>query len=96
MEEKDLQERSFRIEDIARLKKRDKMLETFASMGTWFDSTEAEEWMLDNGLLIPQRYIGRVERCEIKKKRALPMPTIRPSGMVVQGSSTLRPLWRPA
>jgi hypothetical protein len=65
----DLQERGFRIEDIAWLKKKDKILGTFASMGIWFDSAEAAQWMLDNGLLIDQRYIGRVEKCEIKKKR---------------------------
>lgn len=69
MEENDLQERGFRIEDIAWLKKRDKVLGTFASMGVWFDSAEAAQWMIDNGLLLDQRYIGRVEKCEIKKKR---------------------------
>lgn len=67
--ENDLTDRGFRIEDIAWLKKRDKELGTFASMGIWFDSLEAAEWMLNNGLLIDQRYIGRVEKCEIKKKR---------------------------
>ncbi|KAJ5941436.1 zinc knuckle domain protein [Penicillium verrucosum] len=67
--ENDLTDRGFRIEDIAWLKKRDKELGTFASIGIWFDSLEAAEWMLDNGLLIDQRYIGRVEKCEIKKKR---------------------------
>lgn len=68
-DENDLQERGFRIEDIAWLKKKDKILGTFASMGIWFDSAEAAQWMLDNGLLVDQRYIGRVEKCEIKKKR---------------------------
>lgn len=49
-DENDLQEHGFRIEDIAWLKKRDKMLGTFASMGIWFDSAEAAQWMLDNGI----------------------------------------------
>lgn len=38
-------------------------------MGIWFDSIEAAEWMLDNDLLLDQQYIGRVEKCEIKKYR---------------------------
>ncbi|KAJ5593518.1 hypothetical protein N7537_010422 [Penicillium hordei] len=67
--ENDLTDRGFRIEDIAWLKKRAKELGTFASMDIRFDSLEAAEWMLNNGLLIDQRYIGRVEKCEIKKKR---------------------------
>ncbi|OQD63307.1 hypothetical protein PENANT_c468G10410, partial [Penicillium antarcticum] len=54
--ENDLTDHGFRIEDIAWLKKRDKELGTFASMGIWFDSLEAAEWMLNNGLLIDQRH----------------------------------------
>ncbi|KAI2867039.1 hypothetical protein CBS11852_11467 [Aspergillus niger] len=54
-QENDLQERGFRIEDIAWLKKKDKALGPFASLGIWFDSAEAANWMLDNGLLIDQR-----------------------------------------
>ncbi|OQE69718.1 hypothetical protein PENNAL_c0129G05440 [Penicillium nalgiovense] len=54
--ENDLTDRGFRIEDIAWLKKRDKELGTFASIGIWFDLLEAAEWMLDNGLLIDQRH----------------------------------------
>lgn len=65
------QEGGFRIEDIAWLKKRDKILGPFASMGIWFDSPEAAQWILDNVLLVDEHYIGtgRVEKCEIKKKR---------------------------
>lgn len=37
MEENDLQEHCFQIEDIAWLKKRDKVFGTLASIGTWFD-----------------------------------------------------------
>jgi hypothetical protein len=52
MDENGLTERVFQIEDIAWLKKRDKDLGAVASMGIWFDSAKAAEWMLDNGLLI--------------------------------------------
>lgn len=67
--ENDLAARDFRIEDIAWLKKRDKNLGTFASIGIWFDSAEAAEWMVDNGLLIDRRYIGRIERYKAKEGR---------------------------
>lgn len=68
-EENELTERGFQIEEVAWLKKKDKALGKFASLGIWFDSAEGADWMLNNGLLVSQRYIGSVERCEIKKKR---------------------------
>jgi hypothetical protein len=52
IDENNITERGFRIEDVAWLKKRDKDLGTFASMGIWFDSAKAAEWIIDNGLLI--------------------------------------------
>ncbi|THC88818.1 hypothetical protein EYZ11_011735 [Aspergillus tanneri] len=45
------------------------MLGKFASLGIWFDSAEGAEYILNNGLLIGQRYFGSVECREIKKKR---------------------------
>ncbi|CRL28128.1 Zinc finger, CCHC-type [Penicillium camemberti] len=51
IEENDLAEQDFQIEDI------------------WFDSTEGAEYILNNSLLVRQRYIGSIERREIKKKR---------------------------
>jgi hypothetical protein len=69
MEENDLAERGFRIEELAWLKRKDKALGKFASLGIWFDSAEGAEYMLNNGLVVGQRYIGSVERREIKKKR---------------------------
>lgn len=69
IDENDLAGRGYRIEEVAWLKRRDKTLGKFASLGIWFDSAEGAEWMLDNGLLVGHRYIGSVERCEIKKKR---------------------------
>lgn len=69
IEENELTERGFRIEEVTWLKKKDKALGKFASLGIWLDSAEGAEWILDNGLLVGQRYIGSVERCEIKRKR---------------------------
>jgi hypothetical protein len=69
MEENDLAEQGFRIEEVAWLKRKDKALGKFASLGIWFDSVEGAEYILDKGFLVGQRFIGSVERCEIKKKR---------------------------
>ena len=69
MDENNLAERGFRIEELAWLKQRDRVLGKFASLGIWFDSAEGAEHMLNNGLLVGQRYIGSVERREIKRKR---------------------------
>jgi hypothetical protein len=69
MEENELTERGFQIEELAWLKARDKPLGKFASLGIWFDSAEGAERILDRGLLVGQRYIDSVERREIKKKR---------------------------
>lgn len=69
MEENDLVAQGFRVEEVVWLKKKDKVLGKFASLGVWFDSREGAEYILNNGLLVGQRYIGSVERREIKKKR---------------------------
>jgi hypothetical protein len=69
MEDNDLSERSFHIEEVAWLKRKDKVLGEFASLGIWFDSADGAEYILNNGLVVGQRYIGSVERREIKKKR---------------------------
>jgi hypothetical protein len=52
--------RFFLISDITWLKKRDKKLGTFASIGIWFDSLEAAEWMLDNFLAHVGRHSGHI------------------------------------
>ncbi|CAP91199.1 Pc13g01300, partial [Penicillium rubens Wisconsin 54-1255] len=54
MDEDELTERGFRIEEVAWLKKKDKELGKFASLGIWFDSAEGAEWLLVNGLLVGQ------------------------------------------
>lgn len=69
MEENDLAERGFQIEELAWLKRKDKALGKFASLGIWFNSAEGADYILDYGLLVGQRQIGSVERREIKKKR---------------------------
>ena len=69
MEENDLARRGYQVEEVAWLKRKDKMLGKFASLGIWLDSAEGAEFILNDGLLVGQRYIGSVERREIKKKR---------------------------
>jgi hypothetical protein len=69
MEENDLADPGYRIKEVAWLKRKNKVLGKFASLGIWFDSAEGAEYILDNGLLVGQRYIGSVERREIKKMR---------------------------
>jgi hypothetical protein len=69
MEENDLAGQGYQIEEVAWLKRKDKLLGKFASLGIWFDSPKGAECILNNGLLVGQRYIGSVEHREIKKKR---------------------------
>lgn len=45
------------------------MLGKFALLSIWLDSAEGAEFILNNGLLVGERYIGSIERQEIKKKR---------------------------
>jgi hypothetical protein len=59
----------FQINDIAWLKSKDKPLGRPASLGIWFDSAEATEWVINNKLLIDQRYIGSIKPYQVKKKR---------------------------
>jgi hypothetical protein len=69
MKDNDLHELGLRIEELAWLKKRDKVLGKFASLGIWFDTAEGANSLLDKGFLIGRRFIGSVERCELKRKR---------------------------
>jgi FtsZ-binding cell division protein ZapB len=69
MEENDLAEKGFEIEDIAWLKKKDRPLGRSASMGIWLNTPEAAESILNNGLLVGQRYIGSVEPYKVELKR---------------------------
>ncbi|KAJ5346168.1 hypothetical protein N7452_004172 [Penicillium brevicompactum] len=58
MDENGLTGQGFQIEEVAWLKRKDKVLGKFASLGIWFDSAEGAERILHNGLLVGQRYIG--------------------------------------
>lgn len=69
MEENDLGSKGFQIEDIAWLKKKDHPLRTSASLGIWLNTPEAAEYLIANGLLVGQRYIGSVEPYRIDRKR---------------------------
>ncbi|THC87599.1 hypothetical protein EYZ11_012956 [Aspergillus tanneri] len=68
MEENELTGRGFLVEDIAWLKKKDRPLGRSASMGIWLNSPEAAEWIINNGLLVGQRYIGSVELYRVDQK----------------------------
>ncbi|KAJ5655065.1 hypothetical protein N7490_002068 [Penicillium lividum] len=95
IEDNDLMKHGFRIEELAWMKSKDKTLGKFASLGIWFDSAEGAEHMLREGFLVSGNCIHHVERREIKKE-ILPMPTVWPSGMDVQGNATMRILCGPA
>ncbi|KAJ5839473.1 uncharacterized protein N7525_004661 [Penicillium rubens] len=69
IEENELTGRGFQIEEIAWLKKKDKALGKFASLGIWFDTAEGTDFILENGFIVGQRFIGSVERYELKRKR---------------------------
>ncbi|KAJ5138858.1 uncharacterized protein N7515_003706 [Penicillium bovifimosum] len=69
IEDNDLAEHGFHIEELAWMKAKDKALGKFASLGIWFDSAEGAEHMLRSGFVVSQHYIPQVERREIKKKR---------------------------
>ena len=69
LEENDLMEKGFEIEDIAWLKKKDRPLGRSALMGIWLNTPEAAESIIDNGLLVGQRYIGSVEPYRVELKR---------------------------
>lgn len=69
MEENEMAANGYRVDDIAWLRNKDKPLGTSASLGVWFDTPEAAEWTINNGLVCGQRYIGSVEAYQVKKKR---------------------------
>ncbi|OJJ29547.1 hypothetical protein ASPWEDRAFT_144302, partial [Aspergillus wentii DTO 134E9] len=68
-EQNDLAEQGHRIEEVVWLKRADKALGKFASLGIWLDSPEGADHFINRGFVIDKRYIGSVERREIKKKR---------------------------
>ncbi|OJD23483.1 hypothetical protein ACJ73_05157 [Blastomyces percursus] len=68
-EENELAKKGYKVEEIAWLKKRESTLCASASLGIWFDSAEAAEWAVNNGMVFGHRYIGSIEAYQIKKKR---------------------------
>ena len=69
MKENGMTTKGHHLDDIAWLKNKDKPLGTSASLGMWFDTPEAAEWTIRNGLVCGQRYIGSVEAYQVTKKR---------------------------
>jgi hypothetical protein len=61
MRENGLAETEYQVEDIAWLKRKDLALGRSASLGIWLNTPEAANLILNNGLLVGQRYIGSVE-----------------------------------
>ena len=69
LEENDLSPKGFQIDDMRWLKQEDKPLGAMASLGIWFDTAEAAEWAVMNGLVCDQSHIDNVEVYNIDKKR---------------------------
>lgn len=69
MEENKWVTKGFKEDDVAWLKQSDKTLGVTASLGIWFDSVKAAEWVVTNGVVCDQRYIGSVEAYQVKRKR---------------------------
>lgn len=69
MDDNDFLPKGFQIDEITWLKRPEKQLGAHASMGIWFTTAEAAHWVVNNGLLLGQQYIGSVEHYQIKQKR---------------------------
>jgi hypothetical protein len=68
IEENNLTKKGFKIKDITWLKKKDRPLGRSASMGIWLNTPEVAESILNNGLLVGQRYIRSVEPYKVELK----------------------------
>lgn len=55
MEEDERAEKGYRIEEVAWLKRTDKVLGRFASLGTWLDSPEGAEHFINKGFKVDKR-----------------------------------------
>jgi hypothetical protein len=61
IEDNEMGLRGFRISQISWLRKdKEKAIGKHGSLGIWFDTCEAAEWIMDRGLLIGHTYIGSV------------------------------------
>jgi hypothetical protein len=67
-QENNLSSKGFNIEEIAWLKKKDSPMGATTSLGVWFDSAEAAEWAIQDGMLFGPRYVGSIEAYKKKER----------------------------
>lgn len=67
--ENKLLETDTQIEDIAWMKKKDNPFGQYASLGIWFNTEEAAQNAVQNGLLFGQEIVNRVEFYRMERKR---------------------------
>lgn len=60
---------NIQIEEIAWMKKKDTPLGHYASLGIWFNTAEAAQNAVQNGLLFGQEIVNRVEFYRMERKR---------------------------
>ena len=58
MEEKGIENKDYRIVEVAWLKRQDKPLGHTATHRIWFESAKTVEWTINNGLIFVQQYVG--------------------------------------
>lgn len=70
MEENEMGLKGFRISQISSLRKdKEKAIGKHGSLGIWFDTREAAEWLMDRGLLVGHTNIGSVVPYRVKEIR---------------------------
>lgn len=70
MEENEMGLHGFRISQIAWLRKdKENAIGKHGSLGIWFDTREAAEWLMDRGLLVGRTHVGSVVPYQVKEKR---------------------------
>jgi hypothetical protein len=68
-QENDLVSKGYRVEEIAWLKKKDLPLGHSASLGIWFNSAEAADYAVKQGLVFGQRFVSSIEPYLSRRKR---------------------------
>lgn len=66
--ENDLTTKGHRLLDAAWLKAKDQPLGRHASLGLWYETSNAAEEAIKNGLVFGQQYIGSVEAYQMRRK----------------------------
>jgi hypothetical protein len=70
MEENEMGLKGFRISQISWLRKdKERAIGKHGSLGIWFDTREAAEWLMERGLLVGHTHIGSVVPYQVKEKR---------------------------